>query len=614
MDKDKQDRMLNAIPDLNGEINYSAVRGIFTSKPPQVLDLLSSVNGKITSLLITLPNEYFKKNDELYLSYLHVVEELAAKFDDTQLVLLAETEGKHFNEKEQQKIDKIKSRLKNGSEVLVYCIKEANDNAFSIWSQDAFLIANPKNNNNSDLKYLINPASYQRNNRRNDGSIAKGVIAGLTPGYTPLNFPSPIEGGNVLVADDFILIGQDEIVHSKMTDNGFRKQFQSFFGDEKPLIPISVKYTKPKKPEELRTRSGKRGGDTRDLFIIKDTKNNQLHHDIYRWRGKEQPLFHIDLFVTLLGRDTVGKQLIMVGEPVKGFDANELDKHTQQLFDYQFNDVERRITECLQNLERDLQKNGIQYEILRNPLPLTYHGYGWDTSWYWASYNNCLIEITDTQKTVWLPSYGTDTDINNPHWNDLKKYDEQQVNLLRRNGFKVHLFNQDFHFLASKSGSLHCMTKCLCRSIRKPFKIHSLMSDYKLQLNLNGTTELYVYDGKKEYIIKPSESEKAIKGCMLKVDNGKLLVEETILQRASLSMRLAVKGIEEIDIKEIGGSYVARGIVHVDFRERHGMQDKELTFKLDKTWVSFHIEREMYGPEGKEVSVDYLIVNSKPDM
>jgi len=142
-----------------------------------------------------------------------------------------------------------------------------------------------------------------------------------------------------------------------------------------------------------------------------------------------------------------------------------LEEKTKELFDYQLRDTILRIKECRENLERDLQKNGIKYEIIRNYLPLTYERNGLDISWYYASYNNCVIEIVDAKnRTVWLPSYGTDKDENNEHWNYLKKYDKEHVELFEKYDFQVHLFNQDFHFLARKNGSLRSMTKCISRS------------------------------------------------------------------------------------------------------------------------------------------------------
>lgn len=611
-EKDKQDLMYDdVIPNLNGNISQSRTRGIFTkSSLKQPIDLLNSAEGKITSLLVTLPYPYLKKEYEPYSSYVNIIKEIVAKFDNTQFVLVVQTEYGQLGETEQANIDKIKSCLKNGSKIFVVNVKQDGNDTFSIWSQDAFLIAKSKNTSSSILKYLIEPCSHQRNNRRNDGSIAKGVIAESTLSYTPLNFPTPLEGGNVLVADDFVLIGQDEIVNSGFTCSGFYKKFQTFFGDEKPLITIFSKRKEEKKPIELRTRSAKRGGDTRELFLI-ETNDKQFHHDIYRWRGKEQPLFHIDLFITLLGRNKQGKQLILVGEPIIGFDIKKLNKHEKQLFDYQFDDVKERIEECLQNLKHDLNQNDIQYEIIRNPLPMTYYRHGFDMSWYWASYNNSLVEVINAdEKTIWLPRYGTNEHPRNLQWNDLKKYDQEQVDLLQKNDFQVHLFNHDFHFLARKSGSLHCMTKCLYRSNNMGQLKTDIMSESKIKLEKKGDSYVLFNQNKETQIklIGANNTKSNEIGCKLKMEGNNLTIENGVLDHASFSVRLLCKDVR-IGIDE--GNATTSIVIVSDFRER-SIKEEKLTFILDKTWASFHIEREDQGIGSSAVNVDYLVINSKP--
>ncbi len=614
-EKDKQDLMYDdVIPNLSGNISQSKTRGVFikSASLKQPIDLLNSAEGKIASLLVTLPYPYLEKEYEPYSSYVDIIKEIAEKFDNTQLVLVVQTEDGQPNETEQANIDKIKSGLKNGSEVLVANVKQSGNNTFSIWSQDAFLIAKSKNTSSSNLKYLIKPYNHQRNNRRNDGSIAKGVIAESTLSYTPLNFPTPLEGGNVLVAEDFVLIGQDEIVNSGFTCSGFYKKFQTFFGDEKPLITVFSKRKEEKKPVELSTRSAKRGGDTRELFLV-ETNDRQFHHDIYRWRGKEQPLFHIDLFITLLGRNVQGKQLILVGKPVIGFDIKKLNEDERQLFDYQFDDVQERIEECLQHLKHDLNQNDIQYEIIRNPLPMTYYRHGFDMSWYWASYNNSLVEVINTdKKTIWLPRYATNEHPQNPQWNDLKKYEQEQIDLLQENDFQVHLFNHDFHFLARKSGSLHCMTKCLYRSNSIGQLKSDIMSDSKIKLGKKGDSYVLLNENKETQIklIGANNGEISKIGCKLKKKGSHLTIENGILDHATFSVRLLCKDDLNIELDEDNATTSI--VVASDFRERYGVQG--LTFILNETWVSFHIEREMHGPDGRKVPVDYLVVNSKPDM
>ncbi len=586
------------IPEMNDTIVQVVERDILekAETPPPLIKLIPSDNGKLKSLLVALPSSYLQKDEAPYTSYINIIKELAEKLQGTQLVLLTQIENEQPQEKEQYKIEEIKNRLAGNNTLLVHYMPEHKYDAFSIWSQDAFLIGTPKHPVTLDTKYIIKPSAHQRHNRRNDGSIAKGVIARQELGYTPIDFTIPLENGNLLVADDFILIGYDEVKNSGLTQEGFEREFKRFFGDDKPIIWIYSKYTDPKKPEELGKERKMEVETTRELFIIQDDSNSQLHHDIYRWRGECQPLYHIDLFITLLGRNKKGEQIILFGEPKIGLIPSKLFSKEQTLFQVQFNDVKNRLTECRKKLEDDLKKHGIPYQIVTNPLPITYKKQGINTYWYWVSYNNCLVEVTDKEeKNVWLPKYGVDNDSRNPHWQLLNDFDEQQDKLLRSYGFNVYSFHQDFHFLASKSGSLHCMAKCLYRvEIQKCLK-PNCMSDSTKTLGIN-----------------TPEGRISItnQGSMLKAENNKLIQSANILQYASCSIRILSSGIEEISIKEINGEVYARVIVDTDFRERHGLSEKGMTFKLENTWVSFHIEAEKQGDD----EVNYLVINSKPEM
>jgi len=394
-----------------------------------------------------------------YTLYISVIKEIAEKFPGRQLTLLIETSGEQISKHEASQIDTLKNEIR-GAELLVLTTTKADD-SFSLWAQDAFLTAQSRNPEEAGV--IIAPRCHQRTNRCNDGSIAKEVVALHPAGYTSLNFPTAIEGGNVLVADDFILVGRDEVLNSGYIERKFIEFFTNLFGKEKSVILVSAPR---RKPEKIKSNFRKSTGQTRSLDQIIITKNHeQYKHNMYRWRGNEQPIFHIDVFMTLLGRDGEGKQLILIGEPVEGFDKSDLDDKTLEIAKVQLEDARKRISECIRKLEANLERKNIEYKILRNPLPLTYYIYGLETSWYWASYNNCLVEITETnQKTVWLPKYHNPSLHKNSHWEYLEEYDQRNVEIFRENGFTTHLFNNDFHFLASRNGSLHCMTKCLNRS------------------------------------------------------------------------------------------------------------------------------------------------------
>ncbi|ARS34696.1 hypothetical protein [Pontibacter actiniarum] len=74
--------------------------------------------------------------------------------------------------------------------------------------------------------------------------------------------------------------------------------------------------------------------------------------------GTVQPIFHIDMFLTLAGRNEEGKYQVLVGDPrmaAKLLGNNSADLATPEAFD----DIARLISK-------------LGFEVIRNPLPLTY--------------------------------------------------------------------------------------------------------------------------------------------------------------------------------------------------------------------------------------------------
>lgn len=566
----------------------------------QSVELLPSSNGKIVSLLVTIPIPYLEERRPPYTTYLDIIKEFGVQLTGKQLVLLIEIREQHPNQYEQASIDMLKSSLQNEDLHIITTPKETL-RSFSPWAQDAFLVA--ENSETSTSGVIIHPSNYRRENRSNDGSIAKEVADRHPAGYISYTFPAPIEAGNILVADDFILVGQDEILRSGYSESRFIQLFSNFFGAKKKIITVRCEPEQflpilEGKLERHQTHILNKG----DVVIVKTSQQ----HSIYQWRGKAQPVFHIDLFMTLLGRNSRGEQIILVGEPVADFDDHFLDEKEQQIFNEQIKDATDRINECIKNLKDDLNQHNIPYQILRNPLPLTYYNYHLRTSWYWASYNDCLVEISGGEKNVWLPRYYNNKNFENPHWKELRRFDEKSKEIFQQNGFNTYMFNHDFHALAANNGSLLSMTKCLQRvniqqhSKRKIFYTVELIK----------TDSIYEMRTPEGNVLITKTEEGVDRGCMIKVENGELRVEEGIIQHPVLSSRMLLEGIEGVGIEMIDGVYLANVIADIDYRQRIGLKDDStFTYKLGDYWVSFHVER----VEQDGIEVDYLIINSKPE-
>jgi len=545
------DLSFDVIPDMNDTVNRSSERGIFEKsyKPEQSVELLSSYSGRINSLLVTVPSPYMEESRVPYTLFIDIIKELAEKFPGRHLTLLTETLEESPNKDESSKISTLKKDTV-GAELLVLTTTKADD-SFSLWAQDAFLTAQT---HDTQAPIIVAPEEHQRNNRRNDGSIAEEVVALHPAGYTSIDFPMPIEGGNVLVADDFILIGRDEVVHSGYSEEQFIEKFTALFGEKKPVILVSAEKKPYKEVEDFWERS---------MVIVEEGKK-QHQHRMYRWRGIEQPIFHIDVFMTLLGRNETDKQLLLIGEPVAGFDTT---------------------------------------------LPLTYY-ISHQISWYWASYNNCMVEITeDGKKTAWLPSYYNASHSKNTHWDYLEEYDKQNVEIFRENGFTTYLFKNDFHFLASRNGSLHCMTKCLDRSNLLRKSQTTTMSKFT-QHNNDGIYTLQIKQGDKTTKVPIQYQNPEANGVTLKIsdNNNELTIKEgKILQNPVLSVKALLESDGKSIVKlEIYDDSTLSLFIDDDYREPL-IKGGELKFNLKGTSVSLHVVK-----AGGEDGLSYLVVNSLP--
>ncbi len=478
------ERKYRGIPDKRGRVithtergdGYKPANKFRKSSEMKSLRLLPSSKGKIDSLLISLPGLLHYKDE-----YLAVIGELMTKLKGVKFILVVEN-----NKDEKLEIASSLQFLEdiakeNGADVTILKSEDEVEDVFSIWSQDAFLVAQSE----SGDTFFIKPFP-KREDRAGDDSVAEVVAQNLSDKI--LDFPGILEGGNVLVAEKFILVGADEAIYDIENEKEdipvglsffetFEQKMKEHIKDGRPIIPVYSSAKKYQSDVNVEKEDLKRSitkdittiytDNTRDLSVAY-SDGGQYHHTIYNWRGKRQAIYHIDLFMTLLGEDECGNYRIMIGDPVAGYETTEGIKRDDRINDflhYQLEDATSRINECIGRLTSNFAKLGIPLKIIRNPLPLTYQKIGRRKRlWYWASYNNALVEINGKESRAFLPSYGTEKDKDNQHWAGLKKYDDENHKIFQREGFKTCKFSNNFHFLAERSGALHCIVKCLSRS------------------------------------------------------------------------------------------------------------------------------------------------------
>jgi hypothetical protein len=296
----------------------------------------------------------------------------------------------------------------------------------TMWANDPFWTCAARTRP-LDPPVLVEPQKFSR---AGDRFVADDVKQHF--GYAQLVLPRPFEGGNILVGDDFYLVGIDTVADLGPGVLTVSKAYRAMESQRRPIVV---------------------GGDNEPLATAR------WHETLTAgttWSvagavvpdGSRQPIFHIDMFVTLVGRpDPASKFVVMVGDPslatakiggptwpVLGKDPTrqaEFDAVAMQLADDGF-------------------------EVIRVPLPLVYDD---DRStgarqYYFASYNNAIVQRDPDR--VLLPTYGDDT------WPELRDIDDEVAQLWRDRGFEVVRL-PDMSAFAIAGGAANCIKNVLAR-------------------------------------------------------------------------------------------------------------------------------------------------------
>ncbi|MFT5645928.1 MAG: hypothetical protein ACI976_000604 [Aureispira sp.] len=427
---------------------------------------IPSSKGRIKTLLFVLPKDRKLKSK---FNFFPVLRELINKMPNVQFIIIHR--GSELN------LDPIfKVWLKNHPKVDLKLIKnskgeEATDADLSIWAQDHFyplqVISKDKSPTttygmigNIDSNFLF---SLER-------IVSFAPKDNIIPNFKLKQTNLAFEGGNILVGDDFMLVGA----------NDYHPQaYEKCFG----IKTIFVKTSIPPPYIEYYT--------SKDKFLNKFP----LPSDI-----KRQPIFHLDMFLTLVGFNAEKtKYTIVVGQPKLGVEnLQDIDHEFYLVLNDWLTQMQASICSCINNLKNSFRDQlEVELDIVSIPLVLTYNDIvDLDTKkreWFWATYNNCLvenIEATHTQKSskkVWLPSYGSPASdfskkemssnlradirqhlrIGYPviygNWTYLEKYDQAGKYIWEALGFEVCLLEQSYIPFVRQYGSLNCFTNCIER-------------------------------------------------------------------------------------------------------------------------------------------------------
>jgi hypothetical protein len=338
------------------------------------------------------------------------------------------------------------------------------------WAEDAYVALTDATDGS---RYLIEPWAFPRG--------GDALIADAVEEYTDISAagaPLVFQGGNCLIGSDFWLLGRDYfadtldlltqgrtpvIVPPGSDSSEFATELFSRHVDaDRRLILVGTKRPIPISPV-----AGSRFGD--DYYL-------DIHGE---GAGTFQPIFHIDMFVTLVGEDDAGAFQVLVGSPTLA------DERLGTSSPYSLAPVYDRIA-------NDLASEGLL--VRRNPLvhrstkvgtrsfaelkelsgrpgneglvlaiaDLTAAGAVDETrvtvrSWHHVTWNNCLVENSPSVgKHVYLPTYGYGSN------DDLAVLDGEMKTLWEELGFTVHLLG-DFNPFAERQGVVHCIKKYIVR-------------------------------------------------------------------------------------------------------------------------------------------------------
>lgn len=390
---------------------------------PRTPRILSSAHGRMKTVLLTYPaygaNEYSYRN-----VYVDLIKKLPGT---TRYVILSHPSV----------IQDLKAVLKEAKATRRATIVESPEYVqFLVWSQDPYVIVEDIGVKAKTI-YFIEPFTF----RRASDAVISDLVAEATA-FQNLQSPLYFQGGNVLIGDDFLLIGADypantlnlveQTGHIRIPEDVdsahfIKKLYQDTFDSTRRIIYVGTKIPVP-------------GYQTREIMVNGET----WQEEIYLGTGETQPIFHIDMFISLAGKSKSGKYRLLVGSPQM---ADDLLGRPH---------IPHAMSEIFDDIARSLRKLG--FLVRRNPLPLTHVD---DPArrlrtWYFATANNCIVQIDGDSKTVWLPTYG------HGDWADLAIIDEKNKQIWQRLGFNTIQLT-DFHPFAQNLGAVHCITKYLKR-------------------------------------------------------------------------------------------------------------------------------------------------------
>lgn len=418
---------------------------------------ISSIYGCLKTMILFFPiaQEYDKEPKRLYVEF---IKELMSRFTgpERSFILIVEND---LTLSDSLRRGLHKYAAKGGNTIQIVPVSYPN-RMLSIWARDCMWVRTRKVNTEQVEIELVQPKEQVRN--QDIAKVLRVALEPLSVGRQPswlleyVRSPFSFEGGNILVGD-VILMG----LHGMGRNNYFSaEELGQWWGRPVVLFDIDCQDFE---------RFWRNQYQTSDGFFCN-----------FLGASSRQPLFHIDLFISLAGRNAKGEEIYVIGEPECGFSLencpSDVDHHVQTIIQT----TRRLINALIDQLKEQLKALGRSCQIIRNPLVLSYYD-SYDKRkkiktrcFAFATWNNVLTEVyanpedpNQMVKRVVLPSYGYDSDYSDrpsnynkvPYgsWKHMNYYDKANERIWKDLGFEVIVLERNFHSFAKDLGALNCL-------------------------------------------------------------------------------------------------------------------------------------------------------------
>lgn len=392
---------------------------------------LSDVHGKIEQVLISIrPNS---TTDAVKRDYGGIFEALGGRVQFIVLGTIKEEASREGQLKRYRSILKTSNAFPDEQ---TFILEPDYEESFrttdpSHWVQDPFSILQGA----EGWPIFLEPYYFGKGDRGQDQHIAEQVSA--YTGYLMKSTRYFFEGGNVLVGDDYMVVGRDTLI----------KNLKHYYSD---VTPNTASYLNAVR--EI-TEAFKQTFGVRYVIWLGHQTPRPLDGLDHQGEYYSQPFFHLDLYLTLGGRTAEGKELAFVAQ-ILDTDL-ELLSSTQRGMWIERQKMLNETAALLAASHGD--QPGPSFQVERVRMGLTRYGRGGVAP---LSMNNCLVEVYHGIKTVYLPRYRSSDDDEAVYLDHLS---EESAQVLRKEGFSVIWVEGNFKDMAPSCGSLHCIVKVIQR-------------------------------------------------------------------------------------------------------------------------------------------------------